>query len=74
MMPIYGKYGYGFLCASQFPVWQYGISLSAKMAKLLGLQVGDFVEWHMVGEKDWEKTRISALYTNVTIPDHICMR
>ena len=41
---------------------QYGVALSAKMAKILGLQVGDFIEWHMVGEKNWEKSRITAIY------------
>ena len=45
---------------------QYGVALSAKMAKILGLQVGDFIEWHMVGEKNWEKSRITAIYRTPT--------
>lgn len=45
---------------------QYGVALSAKMAKILGLQVGDIIEWHMVGEKNWEKSRITAIYRTPT--------
>ena len=30
------------------------------------LEVGDFVEWHMVGEENWEKTRITTLYRTPT--------
>lgn len=39
-----------------------GLAMSYKLAKVLGLQEGDFVEWHIVGEKDWEKSRITMLY------------
>lgn len=39
-----------------------GLAMSYKLARVLGLTVGDFVEWHIVGEKDWEKCRITMLY------------
>ena len=41
---------------------EYGVALSVKMAMLLDLELGDSIEWHLVGEEDWEKTRITALY------------
>lgn len=44
----------------------YGVAMSCKLAKVLGLQEGDFVEWHMIGEEDWEKSRITALYRTPT--------
>lgn len=44
----------------------YGVAMSCKLAKVLGLDVGDFVEWHMIGEEDWEKSRITALYRTPT--------
>lgn len=39
-----------------------GLAMSCKLAKVLGLGEGDFVEWHIVGEKGWEKSRITMLY------------
>lgn len=39
-----------------------GIAMSCKMANALGIQVGDSVKWHIVGEDEWETTRISQLY------------
>lgn len=45
---------------------EYGVALSVKMAKLLDLEPGDFVEWHIVGEEEWEKSRITALYRTPT--------
>lgn len=39
-----------------------GLAMSCKLAKVLGLCEGDFVEWHIVGEKNWEKSRITMLY------------
>lgn len=39
-----------------------GLAMSCKLAKVLGLREGDFVEWHIVGEKYWEKSRITMLY------------
>lgn len=45
---------------------QTGTALSYKMATLLGVKEGDFIEWHIVGEKKWEKTRVSMLYRTPT--------
>lgn len=45
---------------------EYGVALSVKMAKLLDLEPGDFIEWHIVGEENWEKSRITALYRTPT--------
>ena len=45
---------------------EYGVALSVKMANILGLELGDFIEWHMVGEEDWERSRITALYRTPT--------
>lgn len=45
---------------------QYGVALSVKMANTLDLEVGDFIEWHIVGEEDWERTRVTALYRTPT--------
>lgn len=39
-----------------------GLAMSSKLAKVLGLCEGDFVEWHIVGEKNWERSRITMLY------------
>lgn len=45
---------------------QQGISMSMKMAQVLGLKQGDFIEWHIVGEKEWQRSRITALYRTPT--------
>lgn len=45
---------------------QHGVALSVKMANILDLEVGDFIEWHIAGEEDWEKSRITALYRTPT--------
>ncbi len=39
-----------------------GVALSYKMAQNLGVELGDFIKWHMVGETEWEKTRVEQLY------------
>lgn len=51
---------------NEIEIPEYGVALSVKMAQLLDLEVGDFVEWHMVGEENWEKTRITTLYRTPT--------
>lgn len=43
-----------------------GIAMSSKMADLLGVQVGDTFEWHIVGEKNWETGQVAALYQAAT--------
>lgn len=45
---------------------KHGIALTYKVAQLLGVKEGDFIEWHIVGEKDWEKSRVTALYRTPT--------
>ena len=45
---------------------QQGISMSVKMAQVLGLKQGDFIEWHIVGEKEWQRSRVTALYRTPT--------
>lgn len=45
---------------------QQGISMSVKMAQVLGIKQGDFIEWHIVGEKEWQRSRITALYRTPT--------
>lgn len=39
-----------------------GVALSYKMAQNLGVEIGDFIKWHIVGETKWEKTRVEQLY------------
>lgn len=39
-----------------------GVALSYKMAQNLGVGIGDFIEWHIVGETQWETTRVEQLY------------
>jgi putative ABC transport system permease protein len=39
-----------------------GVALSYKMAKNLGVKEGDFIEWHIIGDTKWEKTRVEQLY------------
>ncbi|WP_099468384.1 ABC transporter permease [Konateibacter massiliensis] len=39
-----------------------GIALSYKMAQNLGVEVGDFIKWHMIGDERWVMTRIEQLY------------
>lgn len=43
-----------------------GIAMTSKMADLLGVQVGDTFEWHIVGEKNWETGQVAALYQAAT--------
>ena len=41
-----------------------GIAMSYKMAKLLGLSKGDLVRWHIMGDDEWQLSRISDIYRN----------
>lgn len=38
-----------------------GIAMTAKMAENLGLELGDYVRWHIVGDDTWQYTRIVQL-------------
>lgn len=44
-----------------------GIAMTAKMAGLLGLKEGDFVKWHIVGDDEWQYTRIVQLYRDPSV-------
>lgn len=39
-----------------------GIAISYKMAQGLDVGAGDFIRWHVIGEKEWEYTRIDQIY------------
>ena len=41
-----------------------GAAISYKMAKLLDLQVGDYVTWKLAGEKETHSARITEIYKN----------
>lgn len=41
---------------------EHGVALSYKMAQNLGVGIGDFIEWHIVGETKWERIRVEQLY------------
>lgn len=41
---------------------EYGVALSYKMAQNLGVKVGDFVEWHLMGDERFVTTRVEQLY------------
>lgn len=38
------------------------ISISYKMASLLGLKKGDTISWHIYGDEKWVKSKIGAIY------------
>ena len=39
-----------------------GVALSYKMAKTLGVDVGDTITWHIFGSNEWFKTEITAIH------------
>lgn len=39
-----------------------GISISYKLANLLGVKIGDKVEWHIYGEDKWVYSKVSEIY------------
>lgn len=39
-----------------------GIAITYKMAKSLNIGLGDYVKWHIMGEDEWEKTRVTQIY------------
>jgi putative ABC transport system permease protein len=41
---------------------EYGVALSYKMAQNLGVKVGDFIEWHLIGDERYVTTRVEQLY------------
>lgn len=43
-----------------------GIALTYKMAQSLNVTQGDYIKWHIMGEDDWETTRVSQIYRDPT--------
>lgn len=39
-----------------------GVALSYKMAQLLDVKKGDFIQWHVVGDTKWITSRVEQLY------------
>lgn len=44
-----------------------GIAMTGKMAGLLGLNEGDLVKWHLVGDDKWNVTRVAQIYRDPSI-------
>ncbi|MCR5356836.1 MAG: ABC transporter permease [Lachnospiraceae bacterium] len=44
-----------------------GIAMTNKMATLLKLKEGDFVRWHLVGDDEWQYTRITQIYRDPSV-------
>ncbi|MBR4168201.1 MAG: ABC transporter permease [Lachnospiraceae bacterium] len=44
-----------------------GIAMTMKMANMLGVDVGDFIKWHKVGDDEWQYTRVSQIYRDPSI-------
>ena len=42
------------------------VSISQKMADLLGVGVGDTVKWHIMGSDEWVKTKIDRIHGDPT--------
>ncbi len=53
----------GDLFEHQF-LTEKGIAMSAKMARSLGIEKGDFVRWHLTGDDKWQKDRVMQIYAN----------
>ena len=54
-----------------------GVSISMKMADNLGVEKGDTIKWHIVGNDKWVSTKVSSIhadpispvsYTHLTLP------
>ncbi|MCR5419535.1 MAG: ABC transporter permease [Lachnospiraceae bacterium] len=44
-----------------------GIAMTNKMAGLLQVKEGDFVKWHLVGDDEWQYSRILQIYRDPSI-------
>ena len=44
-----------------------GVSMSYKMADILGLKRGDLFKWHMVGDDKWHVSHVDGIYRNPTM-------
>ncbi len=49
-----------------------GIAMTQKMADLLKIKKGDFVKWHIVGDDEWQYSRIVQIYRDPSVQG-ICM-
>jgi len=39
-----------------------GVSMTEKMASVLGVKIGDKIEWHIYGSEKWVESEVKALY------------
>lgn len=53
---------------NKVPLNETGVALSYKMAQSLGASQGDFIKWHIVGEDEWETTRVVQIYRDPMTP------
>jgi putative ABC transport system permease protein len=44
-----------------------GIAMTQKMAGLLSIKEGDFVRWHIVGDDEWQYSRITQIYRDPSV-------
>ena len=44
-----------------------GIAMTGKMAGLLKVKEGDFVRWHLVGDDEWQYSRIMQIYRDPSV-------
>ncbi len=52
---------------SNVPLTPNGIALTRKMAQNLNVRQGDFIKWHIIGDDEWQYTRISQIYRDPSI-------
>ena len=48
------------------PFPKTGVSMTIRLADILGVKTGDVVEWHIYGSENWVKTEITQLDRNPT--------
>ena len=44
-----------------------GVAMTMKLADILGVSVGDTIEWHIYGSEEWVNTKIAALYRDPSV-------
>ena len=49
------------------PLIKNGIALTYKMAQNLNVRQGDFIKWHVIGDDDWQYTRIAQIYRDPSV-------
>ena len=50
----------------QISLNKQGISMSYKMADMLGLREGDLFRWHVIGDDKWQVSHVAGIYRNPT--------